>query len=54
MMDKQAIEAIDLMYEAAKETERLAQVQLDQAADLFRLTSALHDLAHAPGLRSVS
>jgi len=37
-------EAAALLYQAAVEAERLAQVQLDHAASLKRVASALDDL----------
>lgn len=40
------IEAVDLLYDAALAAERLANTQLDQAARLKRLASALQDVAH--------
>ena len=40
-------QAIELLYEAAKEAQRLAEVQQAHLDNLWRLASALHDIALA-------
>lgn len=53
-MTEAQIEAIDRMYSAAKVVRDHAEADLRLADDLFRVASALHDVAHAPTLRGVS
>ena len=44
LSDPQVTEAVALIYEAASESRRIAQAQVEQADRLFGVASALHDL----------
>lgn len=52
-MTETEIAAIDLVYEAAKAAREHAEADLEAADRLLRVASSLHDIAHAPTLRSV-
>ena len=54
-MDEQTRAAITLLYEAAVEAQRLADVQQKHLDNLARVASALHDLMlNGRPLKSVS